>query len=180
MNFVVYILRTSKNTLYTGQTNNLSKRLREHTAKSPKSAKYLRMFSDFKLVYTEKFKTRGEALKREAELKKWPKDKKESLIQSCTLCGACCTLFCINLTQKEWESGAYKTMIHTSETTDNFKTINTYGGNIVQQHSDGSCIYLKNNACSIHKTRPQSCRNFFCTSQAKKYKTMIRMINNKK
>jgi putative endonuclease len=76
--FTVYILRTSKNTLYTGQTNNLEKRLLKH--KSGKGAKYIRSFSGFELVYTENLRTKSEALKREAEIKKWSKTKKEKLV----------------------------------------------------------------------------------------------------
>lgn len=78
--FTVYILRTSSNTLYIGQTNNLTKRLQEHKAKSVKSSKYMRSFDSFELVYKEEYPTRSEALKREYELKQWPKHKKEELI----------------------------------------------------------------------------------------------------
>lgn len=78
--FYVYILRTSGNTLYIGQTNNLDKRLKEHRDKTGKSAKYLRPFSSLKLVYFEKFKTRREAMQREIELKNWTKQEKEALI----------------------------------------------------------------------------------------------------
>jgi len=80
--FYVYILRTSSNTLYIGQTNNLEKRIKEHQSKTIKSSKYVRSFSSFALVYSESFATRSEALKREYELKQWPKDKKEALILS--------------------------------------------------------------------------------------------------
>lgn len=80
--FFVYILRTSLNTLYIGQTNNLEKRLKEH--KEGKGAKYMRFVSSFKLIYSEEYKTRSEAMKREYELKSWSKTKKESLIESCT------------------------------------------------------------------------------------------------
>ena len=80
MTYFVYILRTSSNTLYTGQTNNLEKRLREHRNKSSKSAKYIRYFSSFTLVYSEKYSTRKEAMQREAQLKRWSKAKKEALI----------------------------------------------------------------------------------------------------
>jgi len=78
--YKVYILRTSKNTLYTGISNNLEKRLSDHKNKTKKSAKYMRSFDSFELVYTEKFKTRGEALKREAEIKKLTKKQKEAII----------------------------------------------------------------------------------------------------
>jgi len=78
--FVVYILRTSKNTLYIGQTNNLEKRLKEHSDKKGKGSKYMRSFDSFKLVYKEVYKTRSEALKREIELKKLTKKEKEKII----------------------------------------------------------------------------------------------------
>jgi len=78
--FYVYILRTSSNTLYIGQTNNLEKRIIEHRNKTSRSAKYLKRFSSFNLVYTEKYKTRSKAMKREAELKKYSHSQKENLI----------------------------------------------------------------------------------------------------
>jgi len=80
MTYYVYILRTSSNTLYIGQTNNLEKRIKEHRSKSSKSARYIRCFPSFELVHHEKYSTRGEAMRREVELKKWPKIKKEALI----------------------------------------------------------------------------------------------------
>jgi putative endonuclease len=75
--FTVYMLRTSKNTLYTGQTNNLKKRISRH--ESGKGAKYLRSFTSFELVYSESFKTRSEAMKREAKIKSLTKRQKEKL-----------------------------------------------------------------------------------------------------
>lgn len=76
--FTVYILRTDKNTLYIGQTRDLDARLRRH--KDGKGAKYIRYFSSFDLVYHEKYPTRSEAMKREVQLKKLTKAKKEALI----------------------------------------------------------------------------------------------------
>ena len=80
MIFTVYILRTSSNTLYIGQTNNLEKRLLEHKNKTGKSAKYIRYFDSFQLVYKEEYQTRAEAMRREYELKQWTKAQKEALI----------------------------------------------------------------------------------------------------
>ncbi|HAV14870.1 MAG TPA: hypothetical protein DCX25_00895 [Candidatus Pacebacteria bacterium] len=80
--FIVYILRTSANTYYIGQTNDLEKRLKEHRAHGPASAKYMRYFPSFTLVYTEKFGTRSEAMKREAFLKKLSRPEKDALIQN--------------------------------------------------------------------------------------------------
>lgn len=82
MSYFVYILRTSSNTLYTGQTNNLERRLQEHKEKKGKSAKYIRYFPSFNLVYKEIYSTRKGAMSREIELKSWTKSKKEALINS--------------------------------------------------------------------------------------------------
>ncbi len=79
-NYIVYILRTSSNTLYIGQTNNLDKRLKEHKNKTSKSAKYIKYFKSCQLVYSEKYSTRIEAMQREYQLKHWTKNKKEALI----------------------------------------------------------------------------------------------------
>lgn len=78
--FFVYILRTDRNTLYIGQTNNLEKRLQEHNGHTSKSAKYTRSFKSCELVYQETYSTRHEAMLREIQLKSWPKAKKEALI----------------------------------------------------------------------------------------------------
>lgn len=81
MQFIVYILRTSSNTLYVGQTNNLEKRIIEHKLRGSKSAKYIKYFKSFKLVYSEIHDSRTKAMQREYELKHWTKAKKEALIK---------------------------------------------------------------------------------------------------
>jgi len=78
--YFVYILRTSSNTLYVGQTNNLEKRLKEHQSKSDRSAKYIKYFDFVELVYSEKYPTRKEAMKREYQLKQLSKSEKEAII----------------------------------------------------------------------------------------------------
>jgi putative endonuclease len=83
--FFVYILRTSGNTLYIGQTNNLEKRIQEHKNKSPRAAKYTRSFDSLELVYSEKYPTRQDAMKREWQLKKWSRKKKEALVGGTTV-----------------------------------------------------------------------------------------------
>ncbi len=80
MSYFVYILRTSSNTLYIGQTNNLEKRLKEHELKKSKGAKYMKYFDSFELVYQEEYPTLTEAMKREKQLKGWTKAKKEALV----------------------------------------------------------------------------------------------------
>lgn len=80
--YTVYILHTSRNTLYTGQTADLAKRISQHRLKTPQSAKYMRTCTSFELVYTENFATRSEALKREAAIKKLTRPQKDHLISS--------------------------------------------------------------------------------------------------
>lgn len=78
MPFFVYILRTSANTLYTGYTTNLEKRIKAHQSKN--GAKYTRAFKSCELVYTEEFETRSDAMKREYEIKQLTKAEKEKLV----------------------------------------------------------------------------------------------------
>lgn len=82
--FYIYILRTSSNTLYIGQTNNLERRLKEHRDKKSKTAKYIHYFSTFELVYREIHPTRLEVMRREIQLKNWSRAKKEALIKGDT------------------------------------------------------------------------------------------------
>lgn len=65
--FIVYVLYSEKfNRTYTGLTNNLERRLREHNSKRNKSTK---AYVPWKVIYTEEFDTRIEARKREKYLK---------------------------------------------------------------------------------------------------------------
>lgn len=74
----VYILRCADNTLYTGWTNNLAKRVTCHN--KGKGAKYTRCRLPVDLVYFEILTDKSSALKREYEIKKLPRDKKIQLI----------------------------------------------------------------------------------------------------
>lgn len=80
--YTVYILITSRNTFYIGQTNDLTKRLSEHQKKNSRSAKYMRTVESFRLVYSENYETRSEALKREYQLKQLTRKEKEALVAS--------------------------------------------------------------------------------------------------
>lgn len=82
MLYTVYILKTSGNTLYTGISNNLERRLNEHRNHTKKSAKYMRSFESFELVYTEKVDSKSDALKREFEIKNLTRKQKDSLIKT--------------------------------------------------------------------------------------------------
>lgn len=76
-----YILRCIGGSLYCGQTNNLKRRLKEHNNDKNKSAKYLRGKTPVKLVYFEEFTSLQGAMKREWQIKKWTRVKKEALIR---------------------------------------------------------------------------------------------------
>ena len=79
MNYT-YILKCNDNTLYTGWTNNLEKRLEAHNA--GKGAKYTKPRLPVELVYFETFDTKEEAMKREYEIKQLKRKQKEELIQN--------------------------------------------------------------------------------------------------
>jgi len=64
--------------LYTGITNDPEKRLAYHNQK--RGALFTKRDSKFELVFTEPRKTLAEARKREIQIKKWRRDKKELLI----------------------------------------------------------------------------------------------------
>lgn len=80
---VTYILECSDNTLYTGWTNDIDKRLEAHN--SGQGAKYTRGRTPVKLVYLEVHNTKQEAMQREAYIKKLSRREKVSLIQQFTL-----------------------------------------------------------------------------------------------
>jgi len=98
----------------------------------------------------------------------------------CSQCAVCCSLFLINLSEEEYRSGEYRTQFEEFGSIDSFRKATAYGTNILKQKEDGSCFYLEGNKCSIHKIRPQVCREFFCTSKLEKFKKMIEQIEKKR
>ena len=67
MDWTVYILRCADGTLYTGITNDLSRRIAEH--ESGQGAKYTKGRGPFQLAFEEVFQSRGLASKRENKIK---------------------------------------------------------------------------------------------------------------
>ena len=78
LSWYVYILECNDNSLYTGITNNLDKRITAHN--SGKGAKYTKTRAPVRLVYKESYKTRKESLKREIEIKRLKRIEKLALI----------------------------------------------------------------------------------------------------
>lgn len=79
MPMYVYILRCKDDSLYTGWTNDLEKRLLKHN--SGKGAKYTRGRGPMTLVYSEELASKEAALQREFEIKKMTKAAKIALIE---------------------------------------------------------------------------------------------------
>lgn len=75
----VYILRCADDTLYTGVTTDLARRIEEHNL-SPKAAKYTRVRRPVSLAYSEAFENRSAACVREAAIKKLTREEKKRLI----------------------------------------------------------------------------------------------------
>ena len=97
----------------------------------------------------------------------------------CDQCGVCCKLFLINLTEKEYKSGKYKTQFEEFGLME-FQEAEMTGANIITQKKDGSCYYLKKGKCSIHNNRPEACKAFFCKSNNPQFKGMIDKIDKAK
>ena len=74
----VYILRCRDGSLYTGYTNDLDTRLAAHNA--GKGAKYTASHRPVQIVYTEFSDSKTAAMRREIQIKRWAKAKKEALI----------------------------------------------------------------------------------------------------
>jgi putative endonuclease len=79
MNYV-YILKCMDESLYTGYTNNLEKRIKTHN--SGKGSKYTRCRLPVELIYYEMYETKNEAMKREYHIKQMARLDKIKLIKS--------------------------------------------------------------------------------------------------
>lgn len=81
MSYYVYIVECVDKTYYTGLTKNLDSRIKKHNF-SKLGAKYTRSRRPVKLIYSEKMRSKGKALKREFEIKKLTREGKEKLVTS--------------------------------------------------------------------------------------------------
>jgi len=70
---------------------------------------------------------------------------------ACTMCGNCCRLRIIQITEED-----IKRMEKEGLKDFHVKSGNEYW----MRRENGRCVYLKDDKCSIHKIRPQICRNF--------------------
>ncbi len=77
--YFLYIMECADRSLYTGITNDLKRRFEQH--KNGTGGHYTRSKKVVKIVYTEKHPDRSSALKREAEIKSWKREKKLALFK---------------------------------------------------------------------------------------------------
>ncbi|MBO4247949.1 MULTISPECIES: GIY-YIG nuclease family protein [Halomicrobium] len=75
----VYVLRCADDTLYTGYTTDVQRRVAEHDA--GEGAKYTRGRTPVALVHVESFESRSAAMSREYEIKQYSRGRKERLIE---------------------------------------------------------------------------------------------------
>lgn len=75
----VYIVRCADNTLYTGATIDVTKRVEKHN--SGKGAKYTKTRRPVSLVYSKEIGTKSDAMKREYVIKQLTRKEKEDLIK---------------------------------------------------------------------------------------------------
>ena len=78
--YYLYILKCADQTLYTGITTDLKRRIAEHN-NMKLGAKYTAVRRPVKLAYFKKFKNRSAASKTEAKIKKLTKPQKLALIK---------------------------------------------------------------------------------------------------
>ena len=79
--YYTYMLRCSDNSIYTGMTNNLEKRIKEHLSKSKNGAKYTKSHNAIKLETAWRSKEKSLACKLEYQIKNLTKQQKENLIK---------------------------------------------------------------------------------------------------
>ena len=84
-NWYLYILRCKDNTLYTGITTDVARRLDVH--RSGKGAKYTRGRCPLELVYQESCGNHSDALRRELEIKAMSRKQKEEMISAAAISG---------------------------------------------------------------------------------------------
>ena len=81
MNYFIYIVKCSDDTLYTGITTDIQRRIKEHNS-SDKGAKYTKVRRPVSLVYTEECEDRSSASKREYEIKHFSRKEKLDLLEN--------------------------------------------------------------------------------------------------
>lgn len=78
-NWFVYIVRCADNSLYTGITKNIVRRIDEHNNSNRRASAYTRARRPVVLVHQESFQTRSQATKREYQIRLLSRKEKDGL-----------------------------------------------------------------------------------------------------
>lgn len=78
----MYILQCADNSLYTGVTTDLQRRIEEHNSDNSKGARYTRHRRPVSMVYQELCENRSHACQREHQIKQLTRTQKLQLIQT--------------------------------------------------------------------------------------------------
>lgn len=78
----VYIVRCADDSLYTGITKNIIRRIDEHNNDNRLAAAYTRARRPVTLVYQESYQTRAQAAKREYQIKLLCRSEKQALLET--------------------------------------------------------------------------------------------------
>lgn len=81
MQYYVYILTNKSNTLYTGVSNNLERRILQHQLKEKKNS-FTAKYNINKLIFYEEFSNPDDAIAAEKRIKGWTRKKKMDLIKT--------------------------------------------------------------------------------------------------
>jgi len=93
----VYILRCGNGSLYTGITDNLERRFKQHAR--GQGGHFTKAFGAEKILYSEQRRNKSSALKRESQIKSWTRTEKIALIKGGKLLKDACS----------WSLGAVST-----------------------------------------------------------------------
>ena len=77
--YFVYLIQCKDNTIYTGIATDVLRRFKDH--KNGRGGHYTRAHKVKKILYTEAHNNRSSALRREAQIKRWSREKKLDLIR---------------------------------------------------------------------------------------------------
>ena len=80
--YYTYMIRCADNSIYTGMTNNLEKRIEEHITKDKRGAKYTKSRRPVELVYYETFSQKEDAMRREYAIKQLNRAGKRKLVEN--------------------------------------------------------------------------------------------------
>lgn len=80
MFYFVYMIKNTNGKLYIGISHQPESRLREH---NQQKGSYFTKAGNFEIVFKEQYQTLSEARKREIQIKKWRREKKNVLIKRC-------------------------------------------------------------------------------------------------